>query len=218
MPGVVLCIGNAGPDMFRPLCRANAIRRWTVSMTGPARRWTGSPADSVPPPRSIRSTSRPLPFLTWARRAGGWAMFRRSASTSTRTYGLWHAFRAALLFERDPDLPAMAAAPNPCDSCRAKPCLSACPVGAFDGEGYDVAACARHLMAPAGDDCMAQGCLARRACPVGSATATARTRRGFTWLPSAGRAVFPSIRRGKFEKIARIHQDCQACTPLSNRS
>ena len=32
-------------------------------------------------------------------------------------YGLWHAFRAALLFDQDPGLPAIAAAPSPCDSC-----------------------------------------------------------------------------------------------------
>jgi len=53
----------------------------------------------------------------------------------------------------------------------AKPCLSACPVDAFSGTSYDVAACAAHIGSTAGEDCMAGGCLARRACPVGQAFA-----------------------------------------------
>ena len=65
-------------------------------------------------------------------------------------------------------LPEVVALPSPCDSCREKPCLAACPVGAFTGAGYDVPACAAHLGGPAGGDCMGGGCLARRACPVGS--------------------------------------------------
>jgi len=57
--------------------------------------------------------------------------------------------------------------PSPCDSCASRPCLSACPVGAFGADGYDVGACAAHLRRPAGLACMDGGCLARRACPVG---------------------------------------------------
>ena len=40
-------------------------------------------------------------------------------------------------------------------------------MGAFDGTRYDVAACAKHIAAPAGRDCLTGGCLARHACPVG---------------------------------------------------
>jgi hypothetical protein len=40
-------------------------------------------------------------------------------------------------------------------------------VGAFATEGYDAAACAGHVAAPAGADCLELGCRARRACPVG---------------------------------------------------
>ncbi len=49
-----------------------------------------------------------------------------------------------------------------------RPCLNACPVGAFSVSGYDVAACASHLETDAGADCMDLGCRARRACPVGA--------------------------------------------------
>lgn len=56
--------------------------------------------------------------------------------------------------------------PSPCTSCRDKPCLSACPVGAFTGERYEVAACARHLRTDQAPRCMTLGCRARDACPV----------------------------------------------------
>ena len=83
-------------------------------------------------------------------------------------YGLWHAYRAALAFAAtDIALPPRDAAPDLCGACAAKPCLAACPVGAFGEQGYDVPACLGHLRAPAGDDCRSAGCRARRACPIG---------------------------------------------------
>ena len=66
------------------------------------------------------------------------------------------------------DVPAIEATPSPCETCRGRPCLSACPVGAFVVGGYDVPACAAHLKSAAGADCMERGCRARRACPVGA--------------------------------------------------
>ena len=83
------------------------------------------------------------------------------------TYGLWHAYRAALLFPVAFDLPVPRSGAHPCDSCLAKPCLSACPVHAFSPAGYDVPACAGHLKTSRGEACMSRGCLARHACPVG---------------------------------------------------
>ncbi|NMD08240.1 MAG: hypothetical protein GYA66_09705, partial [Phyllobacteriaceae bacterium] len=110
----------------------------------------------------------PLPFLTWARKA-------QAGHTSPLglnihpTYGLWHAYRAALLFPVAFDLPRHSSGAHPCESCVQKPCLSACPVSAFDGSSYDVAACGRHVLSEVGETCMTGGCLARRACPVGKA-------------------------------------------------
>jgi hypothetical protein len=62
------------------------------------------------------------------------------------------------------DLPAPPA--RPCDSCAAKPCLTACPVAALTGAGYDVPRCHAHLDQPEGVPCMSGGCLVRRACPA----------------------------------------------------
>ncbi len=83
-------------------------------------------------------------------------------------WGLWHAYRGALLLRDRWEIPAAAGRPRPCDRCRSQPCLTSCPVGAFGAEGYDVAVCTRHVASPAGSDCRERGCLARRACPVGA--------------------------------------------------
>jgi ferredoxin len=82
-------------------------------------------------------------------------------------HGLWHSYRGALGFREPLSIPATPPSPSPCGSCAARPCLAACPVGAFTIRGYDVAACAAHLSRPEGRPCMDGGCLARRACPIG---------------------------------------------------
>ena len=107
-----------------------------------------------------------LPFQRWALRCGG---FHRSPMGLLvhPDFGTWHAFRGALAFDRALDLPARDERPSPCESCVGKPCLTACPVGAFDGTGYDVPACADHLDTEPGGPCMTRGCLARHACPAG---------------------------------------------------
>ncbi len=86
-----------------------------------------------------------------------------------REHGLWHAYRGALCFDREIDLPARDDHTSPCLTCAAQPCLTRCPVAAFSQRGYDVSACAGHLATPAGADCMELGCRARRACPLGVA-------------------------------------------------
>ncbi|MGO9741151.1 MAG: hypothetical protein ACLPN5_06490 [Roseiarcus sp.] len=105
-----------------------------------------------------------LPFQAWARRAGS-AFASPLGLGVHRRYGLWHGFRGALGFAEALDIPA-AGRENPCDACAGRPCLSACPVGAFTLSGYDVEACAAWLR-ERGVDCRHRGCLARRACPLG---------------------------------------------------
>ena len=116
-----------------------------------------------------------LPFQRWAQRAEACyasplGMFIHSE------YGLWHGYRGALAFPEKLQLPAVQNSPNPCISCEMKPCLGACPVGAFRTyesdaacikANYNVSACVKHLGLPIGNDCMQLGCRARRACPEG---------------------------------------------------
>jgi hypothetical protein len=167
----VILVGNAGPDMFRRFARERdytsaKIDDWT-------RDELGTLADDLSARVVFPFDKPPLPFLTWARRAGAGHVSPLGLNIHP-TYGLWHAFRAALLFPVAFDLPKQSAGAHPCESCADKPCLSACPVNAFDGTTYNVSACASHLETPEGQDCMTGGCLARRACPVG---------KGFTYHP-----------------------------------
>ena len=111
-----------------------------------------------------------MPFIAWAKRAGP-ARESPLGLLIHPDHGLWQAYRGALLFAEALALPVADARPRPCEACADKPCLAACPVGAFDGARYDVAACAGHLATSAGADCLSRGCLARRACPVGRALA-----------------------------------------------
>lgn len=82
-------------------------------------------------------------------------------------WGLWHAYRGALLLRERIELPHVTHGPHPCTACITQPCLSACPVGAFGSDGYDVDACVDHVLSAAGSDCSNHGCRARRACPIG---------------------------------------------------
>jgi ferredoxin len=119
------------------------------------------------------------PFQQWARRAEPVHPSPIGILIHPR-YGLWHSYRGALGFGEALDVPEPAPAPSPCDSCRDRPCLNACPVGAFSGGGYDVAACASQLQDAAGADCMSAGCRARRACPVGAEYAYGPEQANFT--------------------------------------
>ena len=106
------------------------------------------------------------PFVAWAKRAEPVTESPLGMLIHPE-YGLFHAYRGALAFAERLALPPRPAADHPCDSCAGKPCLTACPVGAFAAKGYDVDACGAHILGPDGAACLEGGCLARLACPVG---------------------------------------------------
>ena len=118
------------------------------------------------------------PFQQWARRAEPVHPSPIGLLIHPR-YGLWHSYRGALSFREALEAPEPEAAPSPCESCAGRWCLKTCPVGAFSGAGYDVAACVAHVKSPAGADCMGLGCRARRACPVGAGDACGPDQAGF---------------------------------------
>ena len=161
----LLLVGNAGPAMFRRFARERAseetLDQWTVRVMLPLVETLGAEA-------GFPFAAPALPFLRWARAAGAGHVSPLGLNIHAR-FGLWHAYRAALFFPVELDLPRASAGPHPCESCAEKPCLAACPVGAFTARGYEVPACVGHLASAAGTGCMTGGCLARRACPVGRA-------------------------------------------------
>ena len=101
------------------------------------------------------------PFITWARRTGRCHISPVGLLVHD-AQGLMVSFRGALTLDHDIALPA--APPSPCTGCAA-PCLTACPVGAMTGDGYDLRACHDWLDDPR-STCMARGCAVRRACPA----------------------------------------------------
>lgn len=162
--GTLLLLGP-GPD-FWPIFAdsperrdggADPLDRWSARVVGGLAREFGAQAlfPFGGPPFQ--------PFLAWARR-GGRAWSSPVGMLVHAEAGLFVSYRAALAFgdRFAVDDPAV----MPCPGCAA-PCLSACPVGALTGAGYDVPRCHAHLDTPAGAECLGGGCLVRRACPVG---------------------------------------------------
>lgn len=110
------------------------------------------------------------PFQRWAERAEGLRASPLGIQIHPE-FGLWHAYRAAIVLQRAVELPPRIESGHPCDSCVDKPCLSGCPVQAFSVDGYAADRCVDHVVAAQHDPgtCASVGCLARLACPVGAA-------------------------------------------------
>ena len=104
------------------------------------------------------------PFFTWAIQTGRFWPSPIGFLVHDQA-GLFASFRGAIRWRTEP-LPTTTE--QQCTTC-AKPCATACPVGAFD-DGYDVTACRTHVASDAGTTCRTKGCLARSACPVGQGT------------------------------------------------
>lgn len=172
--------GDDAPDGVRTLVLLGNAGRdglWDAFSAGrrdepdPLDAWSKRTVDAVAETLGARAlypfTEPYLPFQRWAMKAAPVFPSPTGALVDIRS-GLWHGYRGALGFAEDIYLPPREEAPDPCAACAAKPCTSACPVGAVSlAGGYDVPACLAHLESEAGGDCLENGCLARRACPVG---------------------------------------------------
>ncbi|HEY7609930.1 MAG TPA: hypothetical protein VIF14_11915 [Alphaproteobacteria bacterium] len=169
-PETVVLVGNAGKAMWR------AFRHDVPNIAGkdPLDTWVDQHlerAAAAVGAETVFATRKPWPPIQrWAMKAGG--VHRSPIGILIHPeFGLWHVYRGALLFAEKLELPSPRAAPNPCDTCAAKPCLTACPAEAFKPEGFDMLACVGHVESSKGKSCATGGCLARRACPVGRAHA-----------------------------------------------
>lgn len=105
-----------------------------------------------------------LPFQQWATRAEGLRPSPLGILMHPQ-FGLWHAYRGALLFEAGIGLEGPADPIHLCDTCDGKPCMNSCPAEAVSGEGMDIGRCHAWLAPDNGQACRSEGCLARSACP-----------------------------------------------------
>lgn len=81
-------------------------------------------------------------------------------------YGPWIAFRAAILLNESIDEPGAAYRFDPCPSCTARTCISACPAEAVSiAKGWDIPKCLTHRV-EVELDC-APRCHARAGCVLG---------------------------------------------------
>ena len=163
----LILLGNAGSGMWAAFqcapessAPANALDTWSLRVIGALAERLGGCAlfPFGGPPY--------LPFVRWAQRAE--PVFPSPIGPLVHPrYGLWHAYRGALGFASEIALPGRADIACVCETCIDQPCLHSCPVNAFGADGYDVSTCVEHVESAAGCSCLLQGCLARRACPVG---------------------------------------------------
>ncbi|GBD44468.1 hypothetical protein HRbin40_01957 [bacterium HR40] len=163
----LVLVGNAGPTLWRRI-------RTSPEATDPhpfdayTRRVVGELAHAFGAVPVYPWDGPPWhPFQRWAKRAEPGLGSSPLGMLVHPRFGLWHAYRAALLFPQRLDLPPPRRLAHPCASCDSRPCLAACPASALRADGYDVPACRRFLRGSRDRPCLAIGCLARHACPVG---------------------------------------------------
>lgn len=180
----VVVIGNAGGAMWPHFDRGRSdgpdpLDRWTRQVLQPI----AERLDAT----FVHPSDEPFqPFQRWAQLADD---VRPSpiGLLVHPTYGLWHAYRGALLFPgRVEGLPPTGRQSSPCLSCADRPCLTTCPVDAFTPSGYDATACAGHVRSGRDPQCLDGGCAARRACPVGVAFRYDRDQMRFHMAAFAG--------------------------------
>ncbi len=165
--GTLVLVGNAGPDLWHSFAAGadmtitHPLNRWIRPKIREAAREAGAdgvifPEDGPPYP----------PLQDWAMRAE--PVHRSPIGILIHPdFGLWHVYRAALLFRKRVELPVCEPLASPCDSCVRRPCLTVCPADAFLPDRFDAVSCVTHVESDEGDNCRLRGCMARRACPVG---------------------------------------------------
>ena len=166
----VLLVGQAGAAPWPHFLRwreqqaqaiANPLDTWSREVIGAVGRKFGA--------RAVSPSDKPyLPFQQWAMRAEGLKPSPLGILMHPR-YGLWHAYRGALLFEDEIAVGQAYASIHLCDTCVAKPCMKSCPVDAYSPGGFAYQSCLAHVRGSNGSPCRTGGCLDRNACPYGLA-------------------------------------------------
>lgn len=165
----VLLVGQAGAGPWphfrnwqqgQPDGLANPLDTWAREVIGEVAARAGA--------RAVSPSDRPwLPFQQWAMRAESLKPSPLGILMHPQ-YGLWHAYRGALLFDHEIEIQRVQNPIHLCDLCDGKPCLNSCPAGAYSQAGFAYEGCLSHVRGQNGAVCRGEGCVARNACPYGT--------------------------------------------------
>ncbi|RUM99658.1 4Fe-4S dicluster domain-containing protein [Pseudaminobacter arsenicus] len=165
----VLLVGQAGAAPWphfqqwlgsQPDGLANPLDTWAREVIGAVAEKFGA--------RAVSPSDKPwLPFQQWAMRAEGLKPSPLGILMHPQ-YGLWHAYRGALLFDHEVEIERPQGQIHLCDLCVGKPCLNSCPVGAYSQSGFAYDNCRSHVRGENGEACRGEGCVARNACSYGA--------------------------------------------------
>ena len=162
--GTIVLLGPAEPGFWT---HVNDQPEFSDGLPDPLDRWSarviGGVANAVGGTAHFPFGKPTHPFFSWALRSG--RAWQSPVVLLVHDHaGLMVSYRGAILL---PDTffesPSVA---RPCDTCIAKPCLTACPALALNENGYDLDACHSFLDTPGGLGCLSHGCEVRRSCPV----------------------------------------------------
>ncbi|MER8479873.1 hypothetical protein NKJ36_14770 [Mesorhizobium sp. M0142] len=164
----VLLVGQAGAAPWPHFLRW--LEKQSQPIDDPLDRWSRGVIGAVAEKfgaRAVSPSDRPyLPFQQWAMQAEGLKPSPLGILMHPQ-YGLWHAYRGALLFENEIALHERRDVIHLCDTCLEKPCLKSCPVAAYSADGFVHETCLAHVRGQNGGPCRTGGCLDRNACPYG---------------------------------------------------
>lgn len=169
-----LIIGNAGKTMWQVFSKSSEFRDHAPD---PMNRWTKRVLDDIAGELGVQVVypfDEPYwPFQRLAQKAANVQSSPLGILIHSK-FGLWHAFRGLFVFDDTAEFESQInvlthqaeSLNHPCDDCIEKPCLNACPVGAFTGDRLDVQSCFTHLDGGNTPDCVQSGCQARCACSI----------------------------------------------------
>lgn len=161
----LVLLGNGGKGLWpaiqaHGMAEVDPVDSYSVEM---AERFVEGYLDGVS--AEIIYPAGPLIPLQQIGKLAGWHHDSPLGLGISAKWGVWFAYRVAVLVNAPLPLVQEPPSQSPCDTCIDKPCMSACPVQAVRGVGrFDIGACSGHRNQP-GSGC-ADRCLSRLACPV----------------------------------------------------
>lgn len=175
-------IGNRGTAMWQVFkssifyedAVANSLDRWTKHLITPI----ASELNATALYPFLDGYDQYWPFQQWATAATGFQQSPLGLLIDPE-FGLWHAFRAVLVFDESIEIPEITPSQYPCDTCVDKPCLTTCPVGAISVGRFDANICIDHVLSEPDKICSSKGCIARNSCPVGQEHAYSSEQQAF---------------------------------------